>query len=65
MAFCPLRCDDLPRTAHDDVAGHSTARLTTGCGHRVGRALAALRSHGSPAVPSLAVRGGQDFPTGT
>lgn len=65
MTFCPLRCDDSLRTAHDDVAGHGAARLATSCNHRVDRELAALRSQGFPAAPFLAVRGGKDFPPGT
>jgi hypothetical protein len=40
-------------------AGLRGVRVSTGIERVVGRALAALRSYGSPAVPSWAVRGAQ------
>ncbi len=53
------RCDPLRQAAPARTA--AAARVTAGSAPRlVGRALAALRSYGSPAVPSWAVRGTQD-----
>jgi len=56
----PFHCCDPLRQAVP-VGTAAVARVTAASAPRlVGRALAALRSYGSPAVPSWAVRGTQD-----
>ncbi len=57
MFVHPFSRDCSARAAPAKVAAE---RVAAGVAHVVGRALAALRSYGSPAVPSWAVRGAQD-----